>query len=408
MEEATKKPRENETMLREHEMVSRSNVLIQSKSSTSLFERKLLNIAIAKAYIEDGELIARVTTKDIKNYLHISGNSIYARLKEVSKETLGHVVSIEDDEKENFIMFNVVNKCEYRDGEFTTRFTKEMKPHIYNLKKDYTRMSLDVLCSFKSLFTTRIYEILRTQYYRFEKEGTEELIVPRPPKAPYSVAELKFTLNVVDANASKAVKRLVEQGLFEEALEEIKDASFADWRNFRRKVLEVAKKELEESEYSELCFDYEPVKSGKGGKVTGIRFFVRKNPRCVHHTDLARLTGEDVIEIVPGIVEKKKVKVDESLVLAAGEIFGDIPVTIQDLKMLLEVSENDVEAIRRAFEMASEQSYVNNLIGWMRKCLEEKWYETENISKFKGRTVEETQMTLDLYSEYLEERKNQL
>ena len=27
-------------------------------------------------------------------------------------------------------------------------------------------MSLDVLCSFKSLFTTRVYEILRTQYYR--------------------------------------------------------------------------------------------------------------------------------------------------------------------------------------------------------------------------------------------------
>ena len=83
-------------------------------------------------------------------------------------------------------------------------------------------------------------------------------------------------------------------------------------------------------------------------------------------------------------------------------------MTIQDLKMLLEVSENDVVAIRKAFEMANEQSYVNNLIGWMRKCLEEKWYKTENISKFKGRTVEETQMTLDLYSEYLEERKNQL
>ena len=233
-----KKSKEKELI--ERDMVSRSNVLIESKSSTSLFERKLLNIAIAKAYIEDGELIARVSTKDVKNYLHISGNSIYTRLKEVSKETLGHVVSIEDDEKENFIMFNVVNKCEYRDGVFTTRFTKEMKPHIYNLKKDYTRMSLDVLCSFKSLFTTRIYEILRTQYYRFEREKSEELIVPRPPKSPYSIAELKFTLNVVDANGSKAVKRLVEQGRFEEALNEIKDAPFEDWRNFRRKVLELS------------------------------------------------------------------------------------------------------------------------------------------------------------------------
>lgn len=405
MEELMKKNEGKEEEIRAREMVSRSNVLIESKSSTSLFERKLLNIAIAKAYVEDGELIARVSTKDVKNYLHISGNSIYSRLKEVSKETLGHVVSIEDDEKENFIMFNVVNKCEYRDGVFTTRFTKEMKPHIYNLKKDYTRMSLDVLCSFKSLFTTRIYEILRTQYYRFEREGADELIVPRPPKAPYSIAELKFTLNVVDANASKAVKRLVEQGLFEEALEEVKDASFADWRNFRRKVLEVAKKELEESEYSELCFDYEPVKIGKGGKVTGLRFIVKKNPKCTHHSDLWRIKGEEILEITSDVVEVKKPKVDESLILEVADIFGDEPVTIQDIRMLLQVSENKPDDIRKAFQMANEQSYISNLIGWMRRCLEEKWFETENLSKFKGKTVEESQMTLDLYCEYLADRE---
>ena len=50
--------------------------------------------------------------------------------EEVSKETLGRSRVSRDDEKENFIMFNVVNKCEYRDGVFTTRFTKEMKPLI--------------------------------------------------------------------------------------------------------------------------------------------------------------------------------------------------------------------------------------------------------------------------------------
>ena len=389
----------------QRDMVSRSNVLIESKSSTSLFERKLLNIAIAKATIVEGELIASVSTKDIKNYLHISGNSIYTRLKEASKETLGHVVSIEDEGQENFIMFNVVNKCEYRDGVFTTRFTKEMKPHIYNLKKDYTRMSLDVLCSFKSLFTTRIYEILRTQYYRFEKEQTEELIVPKPPKKPYSLSELKFTLNVVDANASKTVKRLVEQGKFEEALEEIKDASFEDWRNFRRKVLEVAKKELEESEYSEICFDYEPVKVGKGGKVTGVRFKVRKNPNCTHHSDLWRIRNEEMLEIIPDVLEPKKPEIQEGMILEVADIFGSEPVTIQDIKTLILASEFNVEAIKKAFEMAKKQSFIHNLVGWMKSCLEEKWYENENLPKFKGRTIEESQMTLDLYQEYLDEKK---
>ena len=54
--------------------------------------------------------------------------------------------------------------------------------------------------------------------------------------------------------------------------------------------------------------------------------------------------------------------------------------------------------------MAQEQSFVHNLIGWMRRCIEEKWYETETMPKFKGKTVEESQMTLDLYQEYLNER----
>lgn len=399
--------RDKEKKNQRQEMVSRSNVLIESKSSTSLFERKLLNIAIAKAVIEDGELIARVTTKDVKNYLHISGNSIYTRLRDASKETLGHVVSIEDEGKENFIMFNVVNKCEYRDGVFTTRFTKEMKPHIYNLKKDYTRMSLDVLCSFKSLFTTRIYEILRTQYYRFEKEASDEIIVPRPPKAPYSLSELKFTLNVVDANASKTVKRLVEQGRFDEAIEEIKDASFEDWRNFRRKVLEVAKKELEESNYSEICFDYEPVKSGKGGKVTGIRFKVRKNLNCTHHSDLWRIRGDEMLEIIPDVLEAKRPGIQEGLILEVADIFGNEPITIQDIKTLILAADQDVESIKKAFAMAKQQTYINNLVGWMKKCLEEKWYANEVLPQFKGRTVEESQMTLDLYQEYLDERESQ-
>ena len=208
-------------------------------------------------------------------------------------------------------------------------------------------------------------------------------------------------------NASKAVKRLVEQGRFEEALAEIKDAPFEDWRNFRRKVLEVAKKELEESEYSEICFDYEPVKSGKGGKVTGIRFFVKKNPKCIHHSDLQRMPSgeEEGEEIAPNVLAAKKTPVNEKLILEVADIFGNEPITIQEIKVLLQVSDNQPDVIRKAFKLSQEQAYINNLVGWLRKCIEEKWYENEKVSKFKGKTLEEAQMTLDLYQEYIEERE---
>ena len=184
-------------------------------------------------------------------------------------------------------------------------------------------------------------------------------------------------------------------------MEEIKDASFEDWRNFRRKVLEVAKKELEESEYSEICFDYEPVKVGKGGKVTGVIFKVRKNPNCTHHSDLWRIRSEEMMEIIPDVLEAKEPEIQEGMILEVADIFGSEPVTIQDIKTLIKASEYNVDAIKKAFTMAKEQKFIGNLVGWMRSCLEEKWYENETLPKCKGRTVEESQMTFDLYHEYL-------
>ena len=140
--------------------------------------------------------------------------------------------------------------------------------------------------------------------------------------------------------------------------------------------------------------------------MTGIRFLVKKNPNCTHHSDLKRMQAveAEMEEIAPDVLAPKKVVVNESMILEVAEIFGEEPVTIQEIRMLLQVSENRPDVIKKAFQMAQEQSFVHNLIGWMRRCIEEKWYETEMMPKFKGKTVEESQMTLDLYQEYLNER----
>ena len=98
-------------------------------------------------------------------------------------------------------------------------------------------------------------------------------------------------------------------------------------------------------------------------------------------------------------------KLSHLFLIFAADIFGSEQVTIQDIKTLIKASEYNVDAIKKAFTMAKEQKFIGNLVGWMRSCLEEKWYENETLPKFKGRTVEESQMTLDLYQEYLEEKK---
>ena len=114
-----------------------------------------------------------------------------------------------------------------------------------------------------------------------------------------------------------------------------------------------------------------------------------------------------MLEIIPDVLEAKQPGIQEGLILEVADIFGNEPITIQDIKTLILAADQDVESIKKAFGMAKQQTYINNLVGWMKKCLEEKWYENEVLPQFKGRTVEESQMTLDLYQEYLDERESQ-
>ena len=116
--------------------------------------------------------------------------------------------------------------------------------------------------------------------------------------------------------------------------------------------------------------------------------------------------SEDITEeVAPNVLAAKDSEVNEKLILKVADIFGNEPVTIQDIRMLLQISDNNIDVIEKAVHMARQQSYINNLVGWLRKCIEEKWYEAESLATFKGRTVEESQITLDLYQEYLDERK---
>ena len=134
---------------------------------------------------------------------------------------------------------------------------------------------------------------------------------------------------------------------------------------------------------------------------------MKKNPKCIHHSDLQRMPSgeEEGEEIAPNVLAAKKTPVNEKLILEVADIFGNEPITIQEIKVLLQVSDNQPDVIRKAFKLSQEQAYINNLVGWLRKCIEEKWYENEKVSKFKGKTLEEAQMTLDLYQEYIEERE---
>ena len=53
------------------------------------------------------------------------------------------------------------------------------------------------------------------------------------------------------------------------------------------------------------------------------------------------------------VLAAKKTPVNEKLILEVADIFGNEPITIQEIKVLLQVSDNQPDVIRKAFKPVS-------------------------------------------------------
>lgn len=96
----------------------------------------------------------------------------------------------------------------------------------------------------------------------------------------YSLGELRFEMGTIDPNDSevqKAMRRNMDWNIIAE--EVAANRTQKRWDDFKRRILVVAQKEINNADYSDIGFDFEPVKSGKSNKVTSVKFHIYlKNP----------------------------------------------------------------------------------------------------------------------------------
>ena len=130
--------------------------------------------------------------------------------------------------------YNLFSKCAIDSGKgiLEMRFDPDLKPHFLQLKAHFTQYSLTEFLSLSSVYSQRLYEILKS----------------------YS------SQNYVDLTLDELYKAL-----------DVPVSHKKDFGNFRRLVLEQADKDIVKANLS-LQYRWEPIKSGRGGKVTAIRF----------------------------------------------------------------------------------------------------------------------------------------
>ncbi|PHG59739.1 replication initiation protein [Bacillus toyonensis] len=217
--------------IKENNIVSKSNTLIEANSRLNLVEQKL--ILCLASNIEPNDRDFKTYTFAIKQFhelLGLSGSTKYTELSRITKDLLSKVIEIRIDEE--LIQVSWLSSAIYNrnKGTIDMRFDPLLKPFLLELSNKFTSYRLANIVKLKSIYAIRIYELLKQ--YEDLKERT------------ISLENLRYYLDVMDV--------------------------YPQYANFKQRVLSTSQKELKQK--TDISFEFEEIKSGR--KVQKIRFII--------------------------------------------------------------------------------------------------------------------------------------
>jgi plasmid replication initiation protein len=228
-----------ESMSESNIIFKKSNSLIQAKYDYSYAEQRLVLYIISKVR-NDSDLTLRIRTKDFYDVCGIKSHN-YDELKNVTLQLKQKVLVIkfEIEGRKKELQTSWVNDVIYDDkGYIEIDISKNLKPYLMDLQKFYTELNLKYCFRLKSLYSARLYEILK----QWENRG-----------------EVEFKLSY-----------------FRDLLS-IKDHEYPMYANLKQRVIITAQKELEK--HTDIYFEYEEVKADR--KVTALKIKIFKNEKNI-------------------------------------------------------------------------------------------------------------------------------
>ena len=359
--------------LRKDDLYKKSNMLISAKYKASILENKILAIALSKLQTEaveteDGRLMCNFPAAMLREFIGDEQGNIYRKLKPVAEHMTATRFAFDNPETHEFAYYNLIDNAVYSGGVFHMEFGTAVKRYMSNLTERYTLLNLPVMLDFSSSYAFRLYEILKSQAYREKHQGQYTIY---GFEMSFSVAELKLELGVVDTNQA-SVKKVLDKKKYPDYEQAVSTAYkyknlgddvalFESWRNFKRHVLDVAVKEI--NEVTDLNVEYYRTKSGRGGKTTGVVFRIITK-------DMIEKQEQQTTYIIQGPGAGPDI---DDLADSVRKIISE-PISTKEAKSILKAADNDIERISAAYTIASQQEdNIENIVGWMITAVKEKY-----------------------------------
>lgn len=207
---------------------------MNSSYDLSLEEQKIILTLASMVQPEDAEFKPyKFRINEFMELLGVDTKTKYTEVPKITKELMKKVFEIQDGKKLIQTAWLAGAIYEKGTGYVELIFSPYLKPYMLQLNSMFTQYRLANILSMKSKYSPRIYEILKCNAYK--KQGYIEI----------EVEELRKLLKAENI--------------------------YPLYGDFKRYIINPAQKEL--SKLSDICFDFDEIKTGR--KVTSIRFFIK-------------------------------------------------------------------------------------------------------------------------------------
>jgi plasmid replication initiation protein len=246
-------------------IVIKSNLVNEFRYSLNREEQKLLLYVISQIR-EDEEVYKKgfdIYLKDLFNVLELNNTGNKYKYVEQMTDKIMSPAAIRDKDGVMFVNFFSVFHYNHTQGAVNVRMNQDLIAYFIDLKKQFIKYKLNNIMTMKSLYSIRLYEILKQNLYR--------------GKVTFNITDLRWRLNVED----KEYKR---------------------FKDFRNRVLTPAFDEINNN--TDIKYTYKEIKIGKS--IREIEFEINSNMN--KDTEVINMTTGE-LSIVKPVIEIKPVEV---------------------------------------------------------------------------------------------------
>jgi len=223
--------------LNEKSLVVKSNALIESKSSLTATEQKIVLCLISMIAPDDEDFCKYILKiSDFMDIAGIKAKSSYQRIYDATEKLMKKILKIKQPDGILFVAW--LSSVKYLTGEglVELEFSPELKPYLLNLKSHFTQYQLENVMKLKSFYSLRLYELIK-QYESFNERT-------------FDIKELRELLGIAENKYKK-------------------------YNDFKKKVLLVATNEI--TQKTDLVTSFEEIKSQR--KITRIKFVFHREKK---------------------------------------------------------------------------------------------------------------------------------